>query len=61
MLLSLVLACLVLLCLPVFAQDAPEALRPPKGAQLALVVFEDLQCPQCGSSRAAAGAGLAEL
>ena len=36
------------LCLPVFAQDVPEALRPPKGAQVALVVFEDLQCPQCG-------------
>lgn len=32
----------------VFAQDAPEALRPPKGSQVALVVFEDLQCPQCG-------------
>jgi protein-disulfide isomerase len=45
---SLVLACLVLLCLPVFAQDVPETLRPPKGAQLAIVVFEDLQCPQCG-------------
>jgi len=43
-----VLPTLVLVCLPVFAQDAPEALRPPKGAQLALVVFEDLQCPQCG-------------
>ncbi len=39
---------LVLLCLPLLAQDAPEALRPPKGAQLAIVVFEDLQCPQCG-------------
>jgi protein-disulfide isomerase len=23
------------------------ALRPPKGAQIAIVVFEDLQCPQC--------------
>lgn len=48
--LSAVLTTLVLLCLSVFAvaQDAPEALRPPKGAQLALVVFEDLQCPQCG-------------
>ncbi len=45
---TLVLSCLVPLCLPVFAQDAPEALRPPKGAQIALVVFEDLQCPQCG-------------
>jgi protein-disulfide isomerase len=42
------LACLVLVSLPVFAQDAPEALRPPKGAQVAIVVFEDLQCPQCG-------------
>ena len=38
----------VLLALPLFAQDAPEPLRPPKGAQTALVVFEDLQCPQCG-------------
>jgi len=44
----LVLLFLVLLCLPVLAQDAPEALRPPKGAQMAIVVFEDLQCPQCG-------------
>ncbi|MGA2965039.1 MAG: thioredoxin domain-containing protein [Terriglobales bacterium] len=38
---------LALLTLPIFAQDVPEVLRPPKGAQLALVVFEDLQCPQC--------------
>jgi protein-disulfide isomerase len=44
----LMLLSLFLLCLPVFAQDVPEALRPPKGAQVALVVFEDLQCPQCG-------------
>ena len=42
------LSWVVLLGLPVFAQDVPEALRPPKGAQVALVVFEDLQCPQCG-------------
>ena len=28
------------------AQD-PNLLRPPKGAQVALVVFEDLQCPKC--------------
>src|ERR1035441_6288275 len=45
---TLLLVCLVLVCLPVFAQEAPEALRPPKGSQLAIVVFEDLQCPQCG-------------
>ena len=44
---SIVLS-VALLCLPVFGQDAPEALRPPKGALVALVVFEDLQCPQCG-------------
>lgn len=30
------------------AADAVNpALRPPKGAQVAIVVFEDLQCPQC--------------
>ena len=45
---TLLLVSLVLACLPVFAQDAPEALRPPKGTQIAIVVFEDLQCPQCG-------------
>jgi hypothetical protein len=30
-----------------FAQNAPEVLRPPKGSQVAIVVFEDLQCPDC--------------
>ena len=31
------------------APDEPvnPVLRPPKGAQVALIVFEDLQCPQC--------------
>jgi|SRR5215475_2165911 len=28
------------------AQD-PSLLRPPKGAPVALIVFEDLQCPKC--------------
>jgi protein-disulfide isomerase len=37
----------VLLTLFAIAQETPEALRPPKGAQVALVVFEDLQCPDC--------------
>jgi protein-disulfide isomerase len=41
-------AVLLSLSLAAFAEEAPEALRPPKGAQVALVVFEDLQCPQCG-------------
>jgi protein-disulfide isomerase len=30
------------------AQDTTDSvLRPPKGAQVAIVVFEDLQCPMC--------------
>src|ERR1700740_3697099 len=29
------------------ADTVNPALRPPKGSQVALVVFEDLQCPQC--------------
>ena len=29
------------------ADDFSTVLKPPKGAQLAIVVFEDLQCPQC--------------
>jgi protein-disulfide isomerase len=29
------------------AQTVDPALRPPKGAQVALIVFEDLQCPDC--------------
>lgn len=42
-----------LLCVPVlllssftFGQDA-SLLRPPKGVPVAIVVFEDLQCPKC--------------
>lgn len=30
------------------AQDTVDSvLRPPKGAQVAIVIFEDLQCPMC--------------
>jgi protein-disulfide isomerase len=30
------------------AQETPESvLRPPKGSQVAIVIFEDLQCPMC--------------
>src|SRR4029077_16457997 len=28
-------------------QDVDPALRPPKGTQVAIVVFEDLECPDC--------------
>jgi protein-disulfide isomerase len=30
-----------------FAQKDTSALKPPKGARVAIVVFEDLQCPDC--------------
>jgi protein-disulfide isomerase len=30
-----------------WAQEVAPALRPPKNAKLAIVVFEDLQCPMC--------------
>ena len=43
---ALVLMTLVLASLT-SAQDIDTILKPPKGAPLALVVFEDLQCPQC--------------
>jgi len=45
---SFALLLVIAFCLPLLAEEVPEALRPPKGAQTALVVFEDLQCPQCG-------------
>ena len=38
---------LLLVSLTAFAEDVPDVLRPPKGAQVALVDFEDLQCPDC--------------
>jgi len=42
---------LALLLIGVAAIAAPasdtRALRPPKGARVAIVVFEDLQCPDC--------------
>jgi protein-disulfide isomerase len=39
-------ALLLLLSTLAPAQD-PALLRPPKGAQIAIIVFEDLQCPMC--------------
>src|ERR1700746_3324785 len=46
--LSVVSVFLVLASLPAIAQDTVDTvLRPPKGAQVAIVVFEDLQCPMC--------------
>lgn len=45
------LLCLALLIslTPLGLTQDPALLRPPKGAQVALIVFEDLQCPKCRS------------
>jgi protein-disulfide isomerase len=44
---SRLLSLIFVLTLTAFTQEVPSVLRPPKGSPLALVVFEDLQCPQC--------------
>lgn len=45
---SILLALFLSAALCVFAQDTVDSvLRPPKGSQVAIVVFEDLQCPMC--------------
>jgi len=46
--LSLALFCLTVAGKHATAQDtADSVLRPPKGSQMAIVVFEDLECPSC--------------
>jgi protein-disulfide isomerase len=37
----------LLLAALVAAQDKATLLRPPKGAPVAIVIFEDLECPDC--------------
>jgi protein-disulfide isomerase len=45
---SLVFAgCIIVASLCAAQQPVNPALRPPKGSQVAIVVFEDLQCPDC--------------
>jgi protein-disulfide isomerase len=43
----LVLAVCGTIALPAQNPEAASILRPPKGAKVAIVVFEDLQCPDC--------------
>ncbi len=43
---ALGLFALLWLTLPALAQG-PSVLKPPKGSQMAIIVFEDLQCPMC--------------
>jgi protein-disulfide isomerase len=42
-----VAAALVLLVASTFAWSDTSMLRPPKGSKVAIIVFEDLECPQC--------------
>ncbi len=44
---GLLVLCLVLTAAVALAQDVHPALRPPKGANVAIVIFEDLECPDC--------------
>ncbi len=46
-------AMLALLMVPavLWAVDT-SALRPPKGARVAVIAFEDLQCPDCAAAEA---------
>lgn len=43
---KVILLLLLLASMMAFAADTSE-LRPPKGSHVAIVVFEDLQCPDC--------------
>jgi len=44
----LILALILALSISIFAQEPVNpVLRPPKGARVAIVVFEDLECPDC--------------
>jgi protein-disulfide isomerase len=38
---------LLLLATAAVAQDKASILKPPKGASVAIVIFEDLECPDC--------------
>lgn len=43
-----IFASLLLAALPSPAQDTADTVfKPPKGSQVAIVVFEDLECPMC--------------
>lgn len=45
---TLLVLALTLFTLCAAAEDTPATvLKPPKGAQVAIVVFEDLECPDC--------------
>ncbi|MFB3815675.1 MAG: DsbA family protein [Terriglobales bacterium] len=48
----LAVVCTVALSASASALRDSSVLRPPKGAKVALIVFEDLQCPDCARAHA---------
>src|SRR5215469_6096923 len=44
---GMVLLGLSLMAIPAGAEDKASILKPPKGADVAIVIFEDLECPDC--------------
>ena len=46
---SLLLCLMVALLSSLAVAQDPSLLHPPKGAQVALIVFQDLECPKCRS------------
>lgn len=44
------MAALLLMTVSAFADNVNTALQPPPGARVAIVVFEDLECPSCSSA-----------
>jgi protein-disulfide isomerase len=47
------IAALLLMTISSFAAADNTALKPPAGAKVAIVVFEDLECPSCSSAEPA--------
>jgi protein-disulfide isomerase len=47
------IAALLLMTISSFAAADNNALKPPAGAKVAIVVFEDLECPSCSSAEPA--------
>ena len=44
-------AAMMLLLASTLSWSDTSMLRPPKGAKVAIIVFEDLECPQCAALR----------
>ena len=55
------IAVVMMMASAAWAAGDTSALHPPAGSRMALVVFEDLQCPACAKAEPTAGTGGAQL